>query len=322
MAESQALIETQRAAESLQEVNSLASQPPMWDAPVCLPIMDDAKVPVSPANLQQPGAQPEKRWVGRSFSRAALGYDRVAALQRQVGEGLLARWQDGRFAHGTLLDLGCGTGYCTSLLAGRFPDAALLALDIAWGMLMAFELRPGLQDKAPRMCADMEALPLRDHSMDVVFSNLALQWCTDLTAAMVEISRVLRPGGMFLFSTFGASTLWELRAAWAKADQHTHVNAFVSLGAIEAALQQAGYADGSVISEQRVVHYVSVAALLRELKNLGAHNVTLARPRHLTGKGTLRKMMEAYAAAMSPGPIAASFEIIYGQARLPSLGGD
>jgi malonyl-CoA O-methyltransferase len=277
---------------------------------------------VSLANLQQPGAQPEKRWVGRSFSRAALGYDRVAALQRQVGEGLLARWHYDNFAHGTLLDLGCGTGYCTALLAGRFPDAGLLALDIAWGMLRAFELRPGLQEKAPRICADMEALPLRGRSVDVVFSNLALQWCPDLTAAMVEIKRVLRPGGLFLFSTFGASTLWELRTAWAKADHHTHVNAFVSVGAIEAALQQAGYADGSVISQQCVVRYASVEAILRELKNLGAHNVTQDRPRHLTGKGTLRKMMEAYAAAMSPGPIAASFEIVYGQARLPGPGGD
>jgi malonyl-CoA O-methyltransferase len=316
------LIEIWQAAEPVLNNERVGKEACDEQCAGLLPIAGEVRVTVPPPNLQQPGAQPEKRWVGRSFSKAALGYDRVAALQRQVGEGLLARWPDGRCAPATLLDLGCGTGYCTALLAGRFPAAGLLALDIAWGMLRAFELRPGLQGQAPRMCADMEALPLRDGSVDGVFSNLALQWCTDLTAAMAEIRRVLRPGGMFLFSTFGASTLWELRAAWAKADHHTHVNAFVSVEAIEAALQQAGYADGSVISEQRVVHYASVAALLRELKSLGAHNVTLARPRHLTGKGTLRTMMEAYAAAMSPGPIAASFEIVYGRARLPGAGGE
>jgi malonyl-CoA O-methyltransferase len=207
-------------------------------------------------------------------------------------------------------------------LAERFPDAGLLALDIAWGMLRTFELRPGLQENALRICGDIETLPLRGRCVDVVFSNLALQWCPDLTAAMVEIRRVLRPGGLFLFSTFGESTLCELRDAWAKADHHTHVNAFVSIGAIEAALQQAGYADCSVISEHCAIGYASVEAILRELKNLGAHNVTLNRPRHLTGKGTLRKMMEAYAASMSPGPIEASFEIVYGQAHLPSPGGD
>ncbi len=267
-------------------------------------------------------SMPDKRWVGRSFSRAASGYDRVAALQRQVGEGLLERLPEGLFLPKTILDLGAGTGYCTAHLGKRFPNAGLIAVDIAEGMLGTFKQRRGLQEKAMRICGDGETLPLRDGSVDLVFSNLALQWCPDLSAVMGEFMRVLRPGGLLLFSTFGEATLWELRDAWAKADKHTHVNAFVSKLAIEAALTKANFDDISVLNEHCVIAYSSVSALLCELKNLGAHNVTMNRPRHLTGKGVFRKMMEAYASAMSPGRIEASFEIIHGQARLPGKGDD
>ena len=262
-------------------------------------------------------ALPDKLWVGRSFSRAAAGYDRVAALQRQVGEGLLARLAEATFEPLSILDLGAGTGYCTERLAKRFPDAGLLALDIALGMLKAFDQRAGLQQKALRVCGDTETLPLRDGSADLVFSNLVLQWCPDLSAVLREFKRVLRPGGMILFSTFGEATLCELREAWAEADnKHTHVNAFMSQVAIEEALTKAHFTDFSVESERSVVTYSSVDAILRELKYLGAHNVTLNRPRHLTGKGVFRKMMEAYAASMMPGTVEASFEIVYGQVRL------
>ncbi len=257
----------------------------------------------------------DKLWVGRSFSRAAAGYDRVAALQRQAGEGLLERLPDAVFSPGTILDLGAGTGYCTALLGNRFPAADMIALDIAEGMLSTIKQRQGLPEKVSRICGDAETLPLRDASVDLVFSNLALQWCTDLSAVMGELYRVLRPGGLLLFSTFGEATLWELREAWTKADHYTHVNTFVAKLAVETALTNASFACISVHNEHCGIAYSSVYALLCELKSLGAHNVTMNRPRHLTGKGVFRKMLEAYAAAMPPGRIEASFEVIYGQAR-------
>ncbi|PZN82149.1 MAG: malonyl-[acyl-carrier protein] O-methyltransferase BioC [Candidatus Methylumidiphilus alinenensis] len=260
----------------------------------------------------------DKRWVGRSFSRAASGYDRVAALQRQVGEGLLDRLPAGEFMPKSILDLGAGTGYCTALLGKRFPNSSLIAVDIAEGMLSIFKQRSGLQEKALRICGDGETLPLRDGSVDMVYSNLALQWCPDLSVVMGEFFRVLRPGGVLLFSTFGEASLCELRNAWAKADNHSHVNTFASKSAIETALTKAKFGDVSVLNEQCVIAYSSVNELLCELKKLGAHNITMNRPRHLTGKGVFRKMMEAYASAMPTGRINATFEIIHGLARLPS----
>jgi malonyl-CoA O-methyltransferase len=257
-------------------------------------------------------ALPEKRWVGRSFSRAASGYDQVAALQRQVAGQLLTQLYAMPIMAETVVDVGAGTGYCTESLARSFPKANLIALDIAEGMLRTLSQREGLQGRAHRICGDAEALPLRDQSTDVLFSNLALQWCTDLMVVLREFKRILRPDGVVLFSTFGEATLSELRTAWAFADAYSHVNAFLSLDAIEQALSDAGFSDVRIEREHRVLSYRSVDALLRELKGLGAHNITQNRPRHLTGKGVFCKMLEAYAAT---GRIEASFETICVLAR-------
>lgn len=263
---------------------------------------------------------PEKPWVGRSFSRAASGYDRVAGLQRQIGERLLARLDEAHAMPKTILDVGAGTGFCTERLAQDFPEAELVALDIAEGMLRVLGERPGLRGHALRVCGDGEALPLRDASVDWVVSNVALQWCADLPAVLAGFRRVLRPGGRVLFSSFGEGTLRELRRAWAEADGHTHVNAFASLATVEGALAAAGFAEYSLHSERRVLAYPSVEALLRELKSLGARNVTHDRPRQLTGKGTFRRMLDAYAQAMPGNRIQASFEVVYVHARLADGG--
>jgi len=271
------------------------------------------------ADFQGGESLPEKRWVGPSFSRAASGYDRVAALQRQVGEQLLAGLLESPFMPGIILDVGAGTGYCTARLAEQFPEAGLFALDIAEGMLRKLHGRPGLRGKVLRVCGDGESLPLRDGSVDLVFSNLALQWCVDLPAALAEFRRVLRPAGVMLFSTFGDGTLCELHEAWAKTDGYSHVNAFVPLASVDSALAGLGVAMFEAGSERRVITYPDVDALLKELKGLGARNLTRNRPRHLTGKGVFRKMLAAYPKSTPEGRIEASFEIIQCRVVLAGL---
>jgi len=256
---------------------------------------------------------PEKRWVGASFSRAACHYDRVAALQRQIGEQLLARLTASAISPKAILDVGAGTGYCTARLVELFPEASLFALDISEGMLRTLRRRPVLCAKALCVCGDGESLPLRDACVDLVLSNLALQWCTDLPAALGEFRRVLRPRGMMLFSTFGEGTLRELREAWSTGDAYSHVNAFVPSASVTKALAGFGVADFETQCERRVIAYPGVDALLQELKCLGAHNITRNRPRHLTGKGVFRKMLSAYPKATPEGGIEASFEIIQGR---------
>lgn len=265
-------------------------------------------------SADHPDFRPDKRWVGRSFGAAAQGYDGVAALQRNVGSVLLSRWPEHIGAPGMILDVGTGTGHFAAELRARHSGACLIALDIAEGMLRAARERLGAA--AVRwVCGDAEALPLADGTVDLVFSNLAIQWCASPDVVFREFRRVLRPGGVLLFSTFGPGTLAELRQAWAAVDGYTHVNRFAGVDELGVALRAAGFAEVVLDTRTQCLPYRDVPELMRELKGLGAHNVTAGRPRHLTGKAALRKMISAYPAEMSGGGIRASFETILGGAR-------
>lgn len=261
-------------------------------------------------------AHPDKRWVGRSFGAAAAGYDGVAGLQRGIAERLLSRLAADGAPPAVVVDVGAGTGYGAARLREAYPGSRLVLLDIAEGMLRTARERIG-----PGACylrGDAEALPLAEASVDLVFSNLAIQWCADLAGVFREFRRVLKPGGRVLFSTFGADTLAELRRAWAVADPgHTHVNEFTDAAEVGEALAGAGFVRAGVERETRRLHYADVHALMRELKGLGAHNITADRPRHLTGKRTLRRMLDAYAAQGVEGGIQAGFEAVYGSASKP-----
>lgn len=254
---------------------------------------------------------PEPRWVRRSFGAAAADYDAYADLQRAVALDLSAEWSGSVAPSAVVLDVGAGTGLGAAELRRRHPHGRLLLLDLSEAMLWVARRR--LADGSG-MAAAAEALPLATASVDVIFSSLAIQWCASPEIVFREFRRVLRPGGSILFSTLGAGTLWELREAWRAADGYTHVNDFRRPEEIQDALGRAGFAGISLRVRRRVLHYPDVAGLMRSLKGLGAHNVTAGRPRHLTGKGTLRRMLAAYPVVGGEG-IAASFETILGTAH-------
>jgi malonyl-CoA O-methyltransferase len=186
-------------------------------------------------------------------------------------------------------------------------------LDLSEAML--HRARQRLASPSGFVCADAETLPLAGASLDLAFSNLALQWCESLDAALGEFYRVLAPGGIVEFSLFGAETLQELRRAWAQVDGYSHVNRFVMREVVETALKVCGFVDIEVRQKTELLTYPGVQDLMRELKGLGARNMTRNRPRHLMGKTAMRRMIEAYEAMMAGNAVMASFEIIHAYAR-------
>ena len=264
----------------------------------------------------------DKQRVRTSFQRAAENYDQVAVLQLEVGQRMLERLELIRISPSVLVDVGAGTGALTAQLVKRYKKAHVVALDLAPKMLLQARKRKGWFCKQSFVCGDAECLPLATHSIDMIFSNLTLQWCNTLDAAFAEFQRVLKPGGLLLFSTFGPDTLKELRSSWRAADAHTHVNAFLDMHDIGDALVRAGFADPVMDVERLTLTYSTVFQLMSDLKTLGAHNATAGRATSLTGKGRVKKMQDAYELLRCGGVLPASYEVVYGHAwgRVASLG--
>lgn len=246
----------------------------------------------------------DKRLVAASFSRAAQAYDGVAQLQRDVANRLANWLPEGSVAQ--VLDLGSGTGYANKWLSD-VSDNPLLSLDLAEGMVR-FSKAQG--DLGRFVVGDAESLPLRTASIDLIWSSLALQWSEFPAQLFSELERVLKPGGRLLISTLGRSTLFELRAAWAAADQHEHVNSFFEIS------EWLGFSSGLELirheSELNVQRYPEVVALVRELKTLGAHNVNPQRRSGLGGQRSLKTMIKSYEGFRGDdGLLPASYETHY-----------
>ncbi len=266
---------------------------------------------------------PKKHLVARSFGNAAAHYDDVAVLQRQTGDELLDRLSLVTLQPKRVLDLGVGTGRNLTLLAKRYPNAQMLALDIAPAMLQQarqrYQKASGIKRWLPYsnmpfyLAGDAEKLPLADNSVDLIFANLALQWC-DPRISLAEIQRVLRPDGLLMFTTLGPDTLRELRQAWAEVDDYPHVNMFYDMHDVGEAMMAAGLAEPVLDTDRYTLTYDSAMALMKDLKVLGARNVNSGRRRGLTGKNTIKQVGDAYETFRRDGVLPATYEVVYGHA--------
>lgn len=258
--------------------------------------------------------------VRRNFARAADTYERHDALQREVQADLLSRLDFYLQAPGRVLDVGAGTGRGSALLKKRYPKAQVIAIDLAQPMLHAARRHQGLLRPFQRVCAEATALPLPDRSVDVLYSNLCFQWIDDLAALFAECVRVLKPGGLLAFSSFGPDTLKELRAAWAAVDERSHVSRFLDMHDVGDAMLNAGLRDPVLDVNRYTLTYSEPRALLKELKGLGATHADRARERHLTGKSHYRAMLGAYEAMRVDGRIPATWEVVTAHAWGPPPG--
>ncbi len=245
-------------------------------------------------------AEPHKQGIARSFGRAAPGYDRHAGLQRASGDRLMAL--AGPRQDICVLDAGCGTGWF-----GRRWQAAgnrVVALDLSPAML-AEARRQG--SASAYLAGDIEHLPLADESVDLCFSNLAVQWCDDLPRALAELYRVTRPGGLIALSTLADGSLMELRHAWSMVDQGVHLNRFLTPQAIGSAFAPYRH---RLAAERHTLHYPHLSALLHGLKGVGAGYLRDGRAPGLTGRQCLQRLDAAWRRQAAGLPL--SYQLIYG----------
>jgi malonyl-CoA O-methyltransferase len=272
-----------------------------------------------------------KQQVRDAFNRAAPSYDQFAVLQREVCERLLERLDYIKIKPRRILDIGAGTGQGTMALATHYPDAHIIAMDMAENMLQQSRTKQLTQrswlaqlknrlsgNKSTHyVCADAEQLPFSDASVDMIFSSLTIQWCADLMTLVKEFRRVLKPGGLLLFTSLGPQTLHELRHSWAAVSDKRHVNEFTDMHEIGDALYQEQFEDPVMDSEMIVINYQSVKQILQELKGVGAQNHNRGREQALMGKQRLQAMYQAYEHYRSSAGYPLSYEVLYGHAWNP-----
>lgn len=260
-----------------------------------------------------------------AFGRAATAYDANAVLQTEVRHEMMRRLDLVKLQPACVLDAGCGTGHASIALKDKFKEASVISLDFALPMLAQAKQHA---DKIPILkrlqtlfssrkqhlvCADIEQLPLKDASVDLVWSNLAIQWCNDLDQVFSHFYRVLQAEGLLMFSTFGPDTLRELRAS--TPENNTSVSRFIDMHDLGDALVRAGFNAPVLDVERYTLTYDDVNAVMRDLKSIGASNATQGRARGLQGRGFLQSLATQYEQfRQADGQLPATFEVVYGHA--------
>ena len=264
----------------------------------------------------------DRRRLRHSFGRAAAGYAEVAVLQREVESRLLEQLEVlGEKRPLRVLDVGSGPGRASGAIKGRWPKSEVIALDLALPMLRQVGRHTRFWRPVKRLCADASHLPLADGSVDLLFSSLCLQWVQDLPAALAEFRRVLRPGGLLLFSTFGPDTLVELREAYLEAgERQPPLSPFAAIQQVGDALMAAGFRNPVVQRELFTLTYPDVMTLLRELRAIGAGDARVHRPRGLGGRGRQRAMVAAYESRREEGRLPSTWEVLTAMAWAPEAG--
>lgn len=271
--------------------------------------------------MKQQPAPYDLRLLRRRADAAAADYGAACVLAREVARRMGERLDYVKLEPAAMLDLGCGTGADLESLAGRYPKAMRLGCDISLGMLARASVASGWigrwrdgRKRPHRLCADAHRLPLAPASVDLVWSNLALQWLADPRPALAEAHRVLKVGGLVMFSTLGPDTLAELRAAFREADDRPHVLPFIDMHDIGDLLVGVGFAEPVMDMERITLTYADAAGLIADLRRNASGNPMPDRQRGLTGRGGWQRMAASLDGRRRDGRLAATFEVVYGHA--------
>lgn len=266
----------------------------------------------------------DRRHVTRNFDRVAQTYAQADFLVREIDRRMQDRLDYVRLAPDMLLDLGCARGGSLQGLKARYPAAHYVGLDASLPMLQGLApIRKGWQrwlglealgrQASPSpLLADAAHLPLLSRSTDLVWSNLLLHWMDDPQKVLAESHRVLKEGGLLMFSTLGPDTLKELRNGFD--DGRAHTQRFFDMHDLGDMLVGAGFSDPVMDMEMLTLTYEDLDRLLAELKAVGSGCAMMARAPGLSGRGLWARVRTAYERLRQNGKLPATFEVIYGHA--------
>jgi malonyl-CoA O-methyltransferase len=241
----------------------------------------------------------DKEAIRRRFDRAADAYDIFSVVQRGMAERLVEQIER---EPSSILDLGCGTGYLTGLLAKRFPRAQITAVDFAPAML---ELARKRVPSARFLARDIEELEPEPGCYDLIVSNATIQWLTEPEMTLAHLVESLAPKGELQLATFGPRTFWELDHVLAELGCERGLR-LPPAQKWETLLAGAGISRIRAHSREERFSYPDCAAFLRSVKSSGAGYTP-----HFLAPGTLAEGMRRYDKRFSNGSgVTVTYEIV------------
>ena len=271
-----------------------------------------------------------KEYKRKSFNRAASTYDSYSVLQDLISDNLIDRLKIIKLSPLDILDFGCGTGRNGLKLKKQYKASKIINYDFSENMLTEARRKQKVffLDKVnlspySYLCADIESIPLAENTIDLVWSSSSLQWCNDLPLVFSQIKKILKPGGLFIFSTFGPNTLVELREITESLFGEKKTNTFIDMHNIGDLLMSSGFSDPVLDAENFVMTYSHIQKLFMDIKSIGATNGNASQGKGLSGKSYINKIAEEYESYRSESLLPASYEVVYGHAwNIPKINSD
>ncbi len=254
--------------------------------------------------------QQYKQLIRRTFDQRSKSYARFAFMEQTIGSRLLEQLDFSAINPDFILDLGSGNGHDAALLARRYPQATIIALDHSLGMLAQ------QAEHAYRLCADAQAIPLKNHCVDLILANNLIPWLPSAQDLLTEVRRVLKPDGLWIFATLGLDTLSKLSSFLAEQGlpEVREMATLMDLHPLGDQLLKAGFSDPIVHMDMLQFDYEHPVDLLRDLAGTGW---AYAMPPF--NQEAYRDFLRAYSeycasACDEQGSIAAEIEVIYAHA--------
>lgn len=260
----------------------------------------------------------DKAKIKASFSRHAVSYDRAAKLQQEVGLALISQLTS-TMQPLRVLDIGMGTGFLARKLCRNNPNIKVFGCDIAHGMnIYAQKQLSHTPRQIYSLTADAEELCYKGQQVDLVISNLSYQWLNDIKQGLSEARRVLKPGGRLMLTTLGEQTLLELKDCFSKAYREqkgqapNFTHSFLKQAEVLGMMEDAGFSRVRVESRVYYQSHREVGDLFKSLRQLGASNASVNRPRGIVGKAVINRLKQLYKQNYSSaGQLRASYEVLF-----------
>lgn len=264
----------------------------------------------------------EKPRIRSAFDKSAPIYEQNADLQNAVARDLARRVKESGLSGSVAMDVGCGAGALALMISKSGAYRTTIASDLSMGMVKVARGRVNGAGVFSVAQADVERLPVKPASVDLIVSNLMLQWVENLPLALREMASALAEGGRLMATTLGRNTFYEIREAataalsgLGMAADQSIFHKFTDEAELSEAAEKAGF-ETRLWKSERVMVYKDFKALLKTLKRQGVQNSVGLSALGLGRRKVMEKLAEEYHERFStPGGVRITYEILHLDAR-------